>query len=365
MIAPGPAPRRFESPTAAVADFVATIAAARPLVRAYRGGLDSRLRECVMVAVSEVNACGGCTQVHRRWALHDGVSAQELDAIGAGDLACLDARTRAAVVYAGELAERRFRRPVSAEVAQAAARHHSPDDLEQVTAVARAMALANLTVTGLLSRRETPAGPPAAHPFFARVWSLMASLIVSDHRRAELLSGLSGRVIEIGCGDGRNFRHYPDDVSEVVAVEPEPYLRGVADAAARAAHMPVAVVNAVADDLPVADGSCDAVVVSLVLCSVADQKNALSEIVRVLRPGGELRFFEHVAADHRLASGFQRSLDSSGVWPRLAGGCHLARDTVATINASGLSIERLRRFRSGPLGSGVPFVLGIARLVAP
>ena len=128
----------------------------------------------------------------------------------------------------------------------------------------------------------------------------MEQLGVAEHRR-ELLAGISGRVVEIGAGTGANFAHYPEGVREIVAVEPEPYLRARAATAATDVISPVRVVDAVADQLPFEDGSFDVAVSSLVLCSVADQPAALAELHRVLRPGGELRFYEHVrAGDGRL-----------------------------------------------------------------
>ena len=124
---------------------------------------------------------------------------------------------------------------------------------------------------------------------------------IGDHRR-RLLTGLTGRVLEVGAGNGLNFPHYPATVTEVLAVEPEPYLRRLALAAARSAPVPVRVVAGTAEALPVPDGAVDAVVASLVLCTVAELDQALAEVGRVLRPGGTLRFYEHVRADDpRLA----------------------------------------------------------------
>ena len=116
---------------------------------------------------------------------------------------------------------------------------------------------------------------------------------MSEHRR-ELLADLAGTVLELGAGNGLNFAHYADTVTEVAAVEPEDYLRERAEDTAAGAPVPIRVVDALADDLPFPDESFDAVVASLVLCSVPDQATALAELRRVLRPAGELRFYEHV-----------------------------------------------------------------------
>ena len=98
-----------------------------------------------MVAVSRVNSCRGCTFVHERWANRTGVSQDDLDAIGLGDLGALDDRNRSAVAYAAALTEARCRGPVPAELAASAADHLAPQELAGVDAVARAMALANLS----------------------------------------------------------------------------------------------------------------------------------------------------------------------------------------------------------------------------
>lgn len=201
----------------------------------------------------------------------------------------------------------------------------------------------------------------AQHPVFARFWSRVSARVGTRELRAELLAGLSGRVIEVGAGDGRNFAHYPPAVTEVLAIEPEHYLRRLAGDAAQTAPVPVTVLEGVADSLPAGDGDFQGAVSSLVLCSVPDQSTALAELRRVLAPGGELRFYEHVVAHRRLGRAVQASLDGSGVWPHLGAGCHLSRDTVAAIGAGGFQVQSIRRFASGPGSFGVPFVLGSAR----
>jgi ubiquinone/menaquinone biosynthesis C-methylase UbiE len=186
---------------------------------------------------------------------------------------------------------------------------------------------------------------PVHHPRFARVYARLSQTMeagVAEYRSA-LLAGLTGRVIEVGAGNGLNFAHFPAGVTEVVAVEPEPYLRRLGLAAARQAAAPVQVVDGVAEDLPAADASFDAGVASLVLCSVRDQQRALAELYRVIRPGGQLRFFEHVRAEGPAHARVQRLADT--LWPLLAGGCHTSRDTLGAITAAGFRLGSYRRMR--------------------
>lgn len=141
-------PRTFTSPAEALSDVAAVLWRAGPLADVYlRGRLKPELRERVMVAVSRVNACHGCTRVHERWGIRAGVTSDELEAIGLGDLAMLDDRDRAAIVYATALAEARFRGPIPADVASNAADQLTAPELAAIDAVARAMALANLSVS--------------------------------------------------------------------------------------------------------------------------------------------------------------------------------------------------------------------------
>ena len=165
--------------------------------------------------------------------------------------------------------------------------------------------------------------PAVHHPVFARLYARMSPRAeeqgVAEHRD-ELLAGIAGRVVEVGAGNGLNFGHYPAAVTEVVAVEPEPYLRERALEAA-----------------------------------------ALAEIRRVLRPGGELRFYEHVVSHKPRSARVQRFLDDRGIWPRLAGGCHCARETDGAIERAGFAIERCRRFPFGPGPFALPHLVGVAR----
>jgi ubiquinone/menaquinone biosynthesis C-methylase UbiE len=201
------------------------------------------------------------------------------------------------------------------------------------------------------------------HPLFARFFDRLSGVMEKEVGpwRDELLAGLSGRVVEIGPGNGINFRHYPASVEEVVALEPEPYLRAKAERAARLAPVSVSVRAGVADSLELEDAGFDAAVACLVLCSVPDQQAALAELRRVLKPGGQLRFLEHVRSQKPGKARVQTTLDSSGVWPRLAGGCRCSCDTVSAIQAAGFHVDRAKNIDLGP--SWVitnPHVLGSA-----
>ncbi len=205
----------------------------------------------------------------------------------------------------------------------------------------------------------------SSHPVFARVYARMSAQMdeqgAAEFRRV-MLDGLSGRVIEVGAGNGRNFTHYLPAVTEVVAVEPEPTMRALALAAARDVKVPIRVMAGSVSSLPGDDEAYDAAVTSLVLCSVPDQAAALAEIRRVVRPGGQLRFLEHVAAETPGLRRLQRLVDGT-LWPRMLGGCHTGRDTAAAIAAAGFTVDRLKRFRfpEGRLGGPAsPHILGRA-----
>ncbi|MFF7643884.1 methyltransferase domain-containing protein [Streptomyces canus] len=183
------------------------------------------------------------------------------------------------------------------------------------------------------------------HPRFARQYLKIAAGAdrrgAAEHRR-RLLDGLTGRVLEVGAGQGRNFRHYPDSVNEVVALEPDDTLRTAAEQAAASAPVRVTVVAGEAGQLPGKDSAFDAVIASLVLCSVGDPPAALAETARVLRPGGQLRFYEHVRSPRPWAARLEDAI--TPLWRRAAGGCHPNRDTEAAIRAAGFTIEQIDRF---------------------
>ncbi|GHH65470.1 methyltransferase type 11 [Streptosporangium violaceochromogenes] len=173
--------------------------------------------------------------------------------------------------------------------------------------------------------------------------------------REFLMRGLSGVVVEIGAGDGVKFALYPPEVHEITAVEPQADLCDTARRGSRDARVPVRVVPGALDDLPVPAESVDVVICSLTLCSAPRPERTLQEIARVLRRGGELRFYEHVRSCHPLVALAQRLVGP--LWARAAGGCRPARDPVGAVAAAGFVLDGLDRSDF----DHVAHVLGVAR----
>jgi ubiquinone/menaquinone biosynthesis C-methylase UbiE len=162
--------------------------------------------------------------------------------------------------------------------------------------------------------------------------------------REELLAPLSGEVLEIGAGTGANLGGYPATLDRLVLAEPDRFMRDKLEpkVAAAALPFPVELSDAGVDLLPFPDATFDAVVSTLVLCSVPDQDAALAEILRVLRPGGTFVYLEHVAAvENPKRHKWQRRIEP--VWKHLAGNCHLTRTTDQAILAAGFQTTEERR----------------------
>jgi ubiquinone/menaquinone biosynthesis C-methylase UbiE len=162
--------------------------------------------------------------------------------------------------------------------------------------------------------------------------------------RHELLAELTGDVLEVGAGTGLNVAHYPSTVERLVLTEPDRFMR--AKLHERIDGDPptvgsVEVLDTGADRLSFADNSFDAVVSTLVLCSVPDPDHALAEVRRVLKPGRPLVFLEHVAAPEKpRRHAWQRRVEP--VWKMLFGGCHLARQTVEVMEKAGFRVDHHR-----------------------
>jgi ubiquinone/menaquinone biosynthesis C-methylase UbiE len=178
--------------------------------------------------------------------------------------------------------------------------------------------------------------------------------------RHELLADARGRCLEIGAGTGLNLEHWPDGVDELVLSEPDPHM--VAQLR-RKLDRTTEVVQAPAERLPFEDDSFDTVALTLVLCTVPDPEAALREVDRVLKPGGRFVFLEHVRAEEPGLARWQDRLHTPWYW--FGDGCHCNRDTLATIEASPLELERSERGRlpkAAPLVR--PMVKGSARAAA-
>jgi ubiquinone/menaquinone biosynthesis C-methylase UbiE len=157
--------------------------------------------------------------------------------------------------------------------------------------------------------------------------------------RAELIAPLSGAVLEVGAGTGANLAHYTAAIARLVLAEPDPAMRR---RLAKRAGDRAEVIDAGAEKLPFDDATFDAVVCTLVLCSVRDPTAALTEMGRVLKRDGRLVFIEHVAAaDNSRRLRWQRLLEP--LWKRLMGNCHLTRRTEEAIRAAGFAVQSLRR----------------------
>jgi SAM-dependent methyltransferase len=205
--------------------------------------------------------------------------------------------------------------------------------------------------------------PTVDNPFFAHVWPVVVTHEAKAVRtlRRENLLGLSGRVLEVGAGIGTNFAFYPESVEQVVALEPEPRLAARARVAAAAAPVPVVVVGETVEEFSGGE-PFDAVVCSLVLCSVSDPHTVLQHLGSFLRSGGQLRYLEHVASAGARGR-WQRFLDAT-VWPRLFGNCHTHRDTDRAVADAGFEVDTTRREWTLPIWSPMPvseLALGRAR----
>lgn len=185
------------------------------------------------------------------------------------------------------------------------------------------------------------------HPLFAAVYDTMNRPLEAQlfgERRARLLAGLTGTVLDVGAGTGANLPHFRN-ADRVVAAEPDPAMRKRLAGKLTAAVVPVEIDAAPAEELPYPDSSFDAVVCTLVLCTVADPARALAEIRRVLAPGGSLVVLEHVRGQGRLASWQDRL---APLWSRLAAGCQPNRDTRATIERAGFTFRQVEEFAPLP-----------------
>jgi len=160
-------------------------------------------------------------------------------------------------------------------------------------------------------------------------------------QRKRVVPRAEGRVLEVGIGSGLNLPFYDTTkVTRIIGLDPSLELTGMARESARVLDVPVEFIPVPGEEIPLENGSVDTVLVTYTLCSMADVRSALSEMRRVLKPGGRLVFCEHGRSSDRATLRWQRRLDP--IWSRFSGGCHLDRDIPVLIEDAGFSVEEMR-----------------------
>jgi len=180
------------------------------------------------------------------------------------------------------------------------------------------------------------------HRWFAAIYDKM---LASEEKkflgaiRREMLSDLTGEVLEIGAGTGANFQYYPK-TAHVTATEPDPYMLERARKKSEQAVASITLQEVSAEDLPFPEASFDYVVDTLVLCSVSNPNKVLAEIKRVLKPGGELRLYEHVRYQNPIGALSQDLI--SPAWQWFGAGCHPNRNTERYLREAGFELSDVR-----------------------
>lgn len=203
-----------------------------------------------------------------------------------------------------------------------------------------------------------------SHRFFAAVYDPAATLLertlLGPHREY-LVADIEGAVLDLGAGTGAMFSYFAavaDGSTEFHAIEPDPHMRRRAEEEAKNQSLQISIKESPAESLPYEDDTFDVVIASMVFCTIPDVETALREAARVLKPGGEFRFFEHVVDD-----GWRARVQSllAPLWKRIAGGCHLTRQTGSLFAANrSFDIVEIQRISLGvtPIR---PFVRGTLR----
>jgi ubiquinone/menaquinone biosynthesis C-methylase UbiE len=173
-------------------------------------------------------------------------------------------------------------------------------------------------------------------PYLVHLSMRQANLAAYRHR---LVSAAEGSILEIGIGSGLNLRHYGQKATRVIGLDPSAKLLSMAEKATTGVSRPIELVKGSAEAIPLDDETVDTVLTTWTLCTIPDVTRALSEMRRVLKPGGRLLFVEHGLSPDPGVRRWQDRL--TPLWKRIGGGCHLNRAIGQLIEESGFRIERL------------------------
>ena len=175
-------------------------------------------------------------------------------------------------------------------------------------------------------------------------WAMKAPAL--SKLRSELIPSAEGKVLEIGMGSGLNLPHY-DGISGLIGLEPSEELQNLAEDMLIQTHFPSEMLTGSAEDIPLESNTFDTVVMTWTLCSVTDPVVALSEIKRVIKPGGKVIFAEHGKSPDQNIRKLQKTLNP--LWSRIAGGCQLNREIVDLYESSGFKFKSMERgYLEGP-----------------
>jgi ubiquinone/menaquinone biosynthesis C-methylase UbiE len=196
--------------------------------------------------------------------------------------------------------------------------------------------LKSMDATGATTRHQ----PSRWDPLFAAGYDTMLRLgerLGMRAQRRRLLARAQGRTLEIGGGTGLNIPLYPEGLEDLILAEPYEPMRRRLERRLASSGRSARTIDAAAESIPLPDGSLDTVVSTLVLCTVDDPARALAEIARVLSPGGQLLFIEHVRSHSPRVARWQDRFEAP--WRHLAAGCRCNRDTLAQLGRSGFHHE--------------------------